>query len=124
MKRPRIYNNPENCPVLHTAHILGSKWNPVILYCLMNGNVRFGKFTVLIPTISRKVLSEQLKELEHHGLIIRKVYREKPPRVEYSLSPKGLSIIPVIDAMCAWGRGDMENPASLSVYPKQEISDH
>lgn len=109
MKRPRIYNNPENCPVLHTAHILGSKWKPVILYCLANATVRFGKFTVLIPTISRKVLSEQLKELESYGLIARKTYNEKPPRVEYSLTEKGLSIIPVIDTMCAWGRSELRD---------------
>jgi DNA-binding HxlR family transcriptional regulator len=72
----------------------------------MSGKLRFGKLALFIPTISRKILTEQLKELENYGLIKREEFNELPPKVEYSLTELGESLIPVINAMCAWGQNE------------------
>ncbi|OOQ58411.1 winged helix-turn-helix transcriptional regulator [Mucilaginibacter pedocola] len=100
----KMLQNPENCAVVRTVGYIGGKWKPIILVRLLNGEkVRFGKLTVQMPDISRKILSQQLKELEEDGLIIRHSYMEKPPRVEYELSELGKTLIPVLKAMYDWG---------------------
>jgi DNA-binding HxlR family transcriptional regulator len=104
MKKSRIFENPTDCPVVHTMSIIGGRWKPIIIYCLMGGKLRFGKLSLFIPTISRKILTEQLKELENYGLIKREEFNEVPPKVEYSLTALGESLIPVIHAMCKWGQ--------------------
>ncbi len=91
------------CPVTATLSLIGGKWKTLILYCLTNGTKRFGEIAVRIPDISRKVLTEQLKELEADGLIHRKQYNEIPPRVEYSLSDLGKSLSSVIRELEIWG---------------------
>jgi len=94
------------CPVSAMLELIGGKWKPVILYCLRSDTRRFGEIAVRIPTISRKVLTDQLKELEQDKLVIRKQFNETPPRVEYSLSDLGRSMAPVLAEMEKWG---MEN---------------
>lgn len=106
MKQSRIFENPTDCPVVHTMSIIGGRWKPIILYCLMGGKLRFGKLALFIPTISRKILTEQLKELENYGLIKREEFNELPPKVEYSLTELGKSLIPVINAICTWGQNE------------------
>ena len=86
----------------HAMNILGGKWKPIILYLLSNGKLRFGKFFIFMPSISRKVLTDQLRELEFDGLIIREKFAEIPPRVEYSLSEKGESLIPILESLTKW----------------------
>ena len=95
------------CPITATLEIIGGKWKPIILYYLTSGTRRFGEIAVRIPTISRKVLTEQLKELEKDGLIVRKRYKEIPPRVEYSLTKLGKSLSPVFDEMAVWGKNNV-----------------
>lgn len=99
----KFKEHTSTCPIVHTMAYIGGKWKPIILGRLVNGAVRFGKLGVQIPDISRKILSEQLKELEEDGLIIRHSYSEKPPRVEYELSEIGKTIIPILLAMTKWG---------------------
>ena len=99
-----IANNIIECPITAMIEVIGGKWKPIILYCLTSGTRRFGEISVRIPTISRKVLTEQLKELEKDGLIVRKHYKEIPPRVEYSLTELGKSLAPVFKEMEVWGR--------------------
>jgi len=94
------------CPVTATLELIGGKWKTIILYSLTAGTRRFGEIAVRIPDISRKVLTEQLKELEADGLILRVQYKEIPPRVEYSLTELGKSLTPVIRELELWG---MEN---------------
>lgn len=84
--------------------LIGGRWKPVILFVLSARTLRFGEIAVRMPAISRKVLTEQLKELEADGLIMRKQYKEIPPRVEYSLTELGKSLEPVFDNMAEWGR--------------------
>jgi DNA-binding HxlR family transcriptional regulator len=91
------------CPVTATLQLIGGKWKTIILYCLAPGTKRFGEIAVRIPDISRKVLTEQLKELEADGLILREQYKEIPPRVEYSLTDLGKSLSSVIRELEIWG---------------------
>ena len=91
-------------PFGYTLSIIGGKWKMVILYILYNYEVvRFNELRRKIGNITYKTLSVQLKELEADELIIRTEYPQIPPKVEYSLSDKGKSIIPILDAMCEWG---------------------
>jgi DNA-binding HxlR family transcriptional regulator len=91
------------CPVTATIELIGGKWKTIVLYILSNGTRRFGEIAVRIPGISRKVLTEQLKELENAGLVIREEFKELPPRVEYSLTTLGQSLAPVFRELEIWG---------------------
>lgn len=92
------------CPVTATLQLIGGRWKTIILYCLAPGKKRFGEIAVRIPDISRKVLTEQLKELEADGLILREQFKEIPPRVEYSLTDLGKSLSSVIRELEIWGK--------------------
>lgn len=98
------FNDEIACPVAATLEYIGGRWKTIILYYLTSGKRRFGEIAARIPTISRKVLSQQLKELERDGLIIRKHYKEIPPRVEYSLTELGKSLSSVFKEMSIWGK--------------------
>lgn len=94
------------CPVETTLLLIGNKWQVLILRdLLMKGTLRFKELQRSIGSISQKVLTSNLRTMEESGLIHREVYAEVPPRVEYSLTPLGLSLKPVLDAMQAWGEG-------------------
>lgn len=92
-----------NCPVKATVEIIGGKWKPVILYYLKDGAQRFGELQRLIPHITKKMLTQQLRELESDGIINRKVFEQVPPKVEYSLSEYGKTLSPILELMAAWG---------------------
>jgi len=98
----KIIENPNKCSLVHAMNQIGNKWKPILLYLLANGSLRFGKLLLFTPTISKKVLTEQLRELEKDGLIIRKKYAEIPPRVEYSLSSKGEKLMPILKSLSDW----------------------
>ena len=91
------------CPVETTLMLIGDKWKVLILRDLMDGTKRFGELKKAIGTVSQKVLTAQLRDMEEKGLLTRKVYAEVPPRVEYTLTETGYSLKPVLDAMWAWG---------------------
>lgn len=97
------YINIDTCPVRNVISRFSGKWAMLIL-CIFseNGSTRFNIIGKAIPDISPKVLTETLKNLESDGLINRKLYPEVPPRVEYSLTPLGKSLIPVIDNIIDW----------------------
>ena len=90
-------------PVETTLMLIGDKWKVLILRDLMDGTKRFGELKKSIGTVSQKVLTAQLRDMEEKGLLTRKVYAEVPPRVEYTLTETGYSLKPVLDAMWAWG---------------------
>jgi DNA-binding HxlR family transcriptional regulator len=92
------------CPVTATIELIGGRWKTIILYTLSPTTRRFGEIAARMPSISRKVLTEQLRELEADGLISRKEYKEMPPRVEYSLTELGNSLAPILEDLAAWGR--------------------
>lgn len=97
------------CPVTGMIQLIGGKWKPIILYCLRSEKRRFGEISARIPSLSRKVLTEQLKELEEDGLLTRKQYNEIPPRVEYELTALGKSLTPVLNEMEKWGMENLIN---------------
>lgn len=92
------------CAVEATLQLIDGKWKGVVLYHLMeSGMLRFNGLRRLLPNVTQRMLTAQLRELEADGLILRKVYPEVPPRVEYSLSPRGQTLAPVIMALKRWG---------------------
>ena len=98
-----------NCPVDATIQLIGGKYKAVILWHLVDGKKRFSELKRLIPKATEKMLTQQLRDLESDGLIIRTVYPVVPPKVEYSLSDLGRSIVPVLDLMCNWGKDYLNN---------------
>lgn len=92
------------CPVETTLTLIGDKWKVLILRDLLPGTKRFGELKKSIGKVSQKVLTAQLRDMEQNGLVHRKVYPEVPPRVEYSLTPLGMSLKPILDAMRNWGQ--------------------
>ncbi|OVE64474.1 MarR family transcriptional regulator [Clostridium diolis] len=93
-----------SCSVETTLSLIGGKWKVLILRDLINGTKRFGELKKSINSISQKVLTQQLREMEEDGLVERTVYAEVPPRVEYSLTEDGISLKPVLNSMLAWGK--------------------
>ncbi len=91
------------CPVATTVQLIGNKWKLLILRNLLARPWRFNEMLRSIPGISQKVLTDNLRALEADGIITRTVYPEVPPRVEYALSALGNSLLPIMDAMKAWG---------------------
>ena len=91
------------CPVEATLSLIGDKWKVLILRDLLPGKKRFGELKKSIGTVSQKVLTAQLRDMEKKGLVKRKVYAEVPPRVEYSLTEIGMSLKPVIESLREWG---------------------
>lgn len=91
------------CPVETTLDVIGGKWKGIILYQLLDGTKRFNEFRRLNPGITQFMLTLQLRELERDGIIHREIYKEVPPKVEYSLTDFGRTLEPVIMSMKAWG---------------------
>lgn len=105
MKPSASENNMEelSCAVSFCMSQIGEKWKPIILFRISKGINRFTKLIKEIDGINKQMLSKQLKELEKSGILERKVFPEIPPRVEYSLTPFGKSLLPVIQSMNRWG---------------------
>lgn len=93
----------KNCPIEYTLSLISGKWKILILKELSRSPVRYSKLRKLIPNISPKVLTQNLREMEQDGLVTRVVFPEVPPRVEYSLSEKGASIFTVFIELRRWG---------------------
>ncbi|HZP22048.1 MAG TPA: helix-turn-helix domain-containing protein [Terriglobales bacterium] len=97
------------CPVEYTLEVIGGKWKCVLLWHLRKRVRRFNELRRLLPNATQKVLTSQLRQLERDGLISRTVYAEVPPRVEYSITPYGESLSPVLELMCHWGLEHKQN---------------
>ncbi|KMQ64546.1 MarR family transcriptional regulator [Chryseobacterium angstadtii] len=91
-----------SCPLGKAMSALGSKWKPIIVLVIKDRKLRFGELAVRIHVISRKVLTDQLKEMQTDGLVIREEFKELPPRVEYSLTEKGLALLPILYLLEEW----------------------
>lgn len=92
------------CPVETTLTMISDKWKVLILRDLLPGTKRFGELKKSIGNVSQKVLTAQLRQMEESGLLIRTVFPEVPPRVEYTLTELGTSLKPILDAMYNWGQ--------------------
>ena len=106
MKNQRCNHMPEtikDCPVEYAMKIIGGKWKPILIFRIYNNINRFGMLSNNINEISKNMLTKQLRELEKDKIITRKIYPEIPPRVEYSLTKRGESLLPILESICEWG---------------------
>ncbi|MCD8122234.1 MAG: helix-turn-helix transcriptional regulator [Clostridiales bacterium] len=92
----------ENCPLANVQKIVHGKWTMVIIYFLSQQTLRFSELKRKLPHVTEANLTKELRVLEQYGLVHREVYREVPPRVEYSLTPIGIKFIPVLEALEQW----------------------
>lgn len=101
----RTFDKPFNCEKEMTLAIIGGKWKMIILWHLgKEGTKRFSELQALIPDITQKMLVKQLRELEQDEIIHREVYNVVPPKVEYSLTEHGESLMPILESMYEWGK--------------------
>lgn len=119
----RMQDKMFNCEKELTLYVIGSKWKMLILWHLgKEGTKRFGELKALMPGITQRMLVNQLRELEEDLIVERKVYPVVPPKVEYSLTEQGKSLMPILDSMYKWGKNYMENvidtPANKSASIK------
>ena len=98
------YDCSSGCPVEATLELIGGKWKGLVLYHLLEGTLRFSELRRKTPSVTQRMLTRQLRELESAGLVVRTVHAEVPPRVEYRLSAEGETLRPVIWALRDWGR--------------------
>jgi DNA-binding HxlR family transcriptional regulator len=102
-KQEEIRASDENCPVRRTLNILGGKWTLLILFQINNRVIRYGELKRAIPGISEKVLIQELNSLIKNNLVIKKSFPEIPPKVEYSLTKKGVSTLPIAEKLASFG---------------------
>ncbi len=107
---------PGNCPVGYTMNIIGGKWKPSIIHRIRTDRNRYSLLLKSIPEISKQTLTNQLREVEADGVISRIIFPEIPPRVEYSITEFGATLLPIIDSMYQWAKVHMPNlPVEVEV---------
>lgn len=109
------------CPVEATLNVIGGRWKALILYHLSLGTRRFNELRRLIPSVTQRMLTAHLRELEADGVVRREVFPVVPPRVEYSLTNKGRSLSPILNSMAVWGRAHapIESSGTSSASSKE-----
>jgi len=112
----------QNCPVKLTASIIGGKWKPPLLFYLEGKTRRFCELQRLIPGLTKKMLTQHLRELERDGIVRRKVYAEVPPHVEYSLTRHGESLKPILKLMSAWGNRHRARYGASAAQTKKQTA--
>jgi DNA-binding HxlR family transcriptional regulator len=100
-------------PIDATLEIIGGKYKVAILYYIRESVLRFGELRRKMPLATKRMLTKQLRELERDGMIDRKVFRQVPPRVDYSLTKEGKSIVPILEDLCEWGKRRMTKKAKV-----------
>lgn len=105
-------NTEITCPVEATIQLIGGKYKAIILWHLINNTLRYNELHKRIPKSTDKMLTQQLRELEKDGLITRTVYPVVPPKTEYSLTPFGKTLTPILDQMCNWGSQYLTTPST------------
>lgn len=104
-----MLNQIVSCPIEHTMNLISGKWKMIILWHLSQHDVmRYGEIKKSLDSITHKMLSQQLKELESDGFIHREAYQQIPPKVEYSLSDRGKSFLPVLQSLSDWGQNHLQ----------------
>ena len=111
MRRSGAAKEGAKCPAETTIEVIGGRWKVPIVWNLFSGTLRFSELRRALPGVTQKMLTQQLRELEKNGIVKRKVYPQVPPRVEYSLTDRGASLRPVVDAMCRWTTGRRGRPS-------------
>lgn len=101
-----------NCPLNYTMSLIGTKWKPLVLFHLLEGALRSGDLQKKVPSISNKMFTQTVRELERDGLIVREVFPVVPPKVEYALTDKGRSLEAILRSLDSWGK-DMVDGSRL-----------
>lgn len=114
--------NQLECPILSTIAMISDKWKVIIIYKLKGGTLRFNELMRALQGVTQKVLTSQLRQLEEDGLVSRKIYAEVPPRVEYSLTPLGESLTPVLEQLEQWAREHSDELLNARVHAIQKVS--
>lgn len=109
-------------PVEITMEVIGGKWKPLIIYHLMRGTLRFNELRRLMPLVTQRMLTRYLRELEQHGVVHRKIYAEVPPRVEYTLTPLGQTLKPVMDMLLDWGMMYLGNHPEIEIVSPEDMT--
>ncbi len=111
------------CPIRYALKRVGDQWSMLVLYCLTTGTMRFGEMQKQIGTISARVLTQTLRNLEQDGLLTRKAYPTIPPRVEYTLTDLGRSLASSLDSLFVWAEENYERVREAQAsYRKTEVS--
>ncbi len=111
----------KTCPIRSVLRVLGGKWKPIIIVHLMDGKHRFGAIRRLLPDATQKMLTQHLRELEHDGVVARKVYPQVPPKVEYSLTAFGRTLQPLLREMRSWGLAHGARPNTAAGKRKTKV---
>ncbi|MBX3209683.1 MAG: helix-turn-helix transcriptional regulator [Labilithrix sp.] len=111
----RIIKELPAVPAERTLRVLGGRWKIFILYFLFEGTKRLSELRRLVPGASAKMLVQQLREMEEHGIVHREVFAQVPPRVEYSLTKLGETLQPLVASLCEWGRRHSSELKHISV---------
>lgn len=109
-----------SCGVEVTLAVVGGKWKGLILWHLRLKTLRFAQLQRRLRSVTQKMLTQQLRELEADGLIHRKIYAEVPPRVEYSLTDEGRRILPILELMCQWGQDYLQKTEGIDLSCTEE----
>ncbi|MFA5514799.1 MAG: helix-turn-helix domain-containing protein [Desulfuromonadales bacterium] len=113
---------PYRCTVEITLNVIGGKWKALILWHLAHRTLRFSQLRRRLPKVTQKMLTQQLRELEGDGMIHRQVYAEVPPRVEYSLTGEGQTLVPLLGQMCDWGKRHLGRRDAAGVAEKAAMA--
>ena len=113
------FKNLPSQPVERALKVIGGRWKALILFHLFQGPRRLSELKRVVPKASQKVLIQQLREMEEHGIVHREIFRQVPPRVEYSATKLGVSLQPLIGELCAWGH---RHAAELNEIDQLEIA--
>jgi DNA-binding HxlR family transcriptional regulator len=106
-----------NCPAEFTLARIGGRWKIPLIFHLLTGTKRFSELVRLLPGVTQKMLTQQLREMERDGLVRRKVFAQIPPKVEYSLTELGISLRPVVEIMCRWGEAHGQPRSAREARP-------
>ncbi|GEM32763.1 helix-turn-helix domain-containing protein [Nocardia neocaledoniensis] len=113
----RQRERPYSCGIDAALDVVGGKWKALILWALSTGTQRFGDLKRLVPGVTEKMLIQQLRELEHDGIIHREVYPQVPPKVEYSLTELGVSLNAALTTLGQWGNQHMDHICAVKDVP-------
>lgn len=105
-----------HCPVTKCMEVIGGKWKTVIIYLISIDINRFGMLQRSCNGISKQMLTKQLRELERDGVISRKIYAEIPPRVEYSITPRGETLFPIMESLKNWGLQEIDDQKNANTF--------
>lgn len=123
MRKPlsEMARSDYSCAIEAALDVIGGKWKGVVLFHLLDGTKRFGELQRLIPNVTRRMLTLSLRELEEVGLVHREVYKQVPPKVEYSLTAYGQTLKPVVLALRAWGDDYLDRLPLVSATADEEV---